>query len=114
GAATGRRRRSRGARTCACANTARTRGARTTESRRCCRAAKRQASDVAPAHRSIPLRLDLAGLFVGGDAVEDAVVDQNVGIRYAADGTILVVERRRLPGHAVQVVIAPLALHRRE
>ena len=57
-----------------------TRGAGTTESRGdATGAAKRQASDIALANRSIPGGLDLTGRCIGCDAVEDAVVDEDVG-----------------------------------
>src|SRR5687767_16011999 len=70
-----------------------TRGAGTTESRGdATRAAKRQASDIALAHRSVPVWLDLTGLWVGCDAIEDAVVDEDVGIGNTADRAVLVVD----------------------
>src|SRR5262249_30211164 len=77
-------------------------------------AAKTQASDVAPAHRSVPSGLDLTRFLVGGDAVVGAVVQENVGIGDTAHRAVLVVDRRGLPGHAVQIIVGPLALHRRE
>src|SRR5690606_13454862 len=69
----------------------------------------------ARAHRGVPIRLRFAGGLVERDAdVVDAVVDEYVRIRNAAHRAVLVVEYRGLPGHAVPIVVTPLALHRRE
>src|SRR5262245_26836275 len=78
------------------------------------RSANAEASDIASAHGSVPAGFDLTGLCVGGHAVVDAVVEKNVGIGHTADRAVLVVDRGGLPGHAVQVVVAPLPLHGRE
>src|SRR5262249_42707922 len=83
-------------------------------SARAAHAAKSQASDIALAHRSVPGGLDLTGRCVDCNAVVWAVVEENVGVGHTTDRAVLVVDRRGLPGHTVQIVVAPLALHRRE
>src|SRR5690606_16121696 len=77
-------------------------------------AADIQTPDIALADRSVPGRLDLAGFFVGRDAVVHAVVDEDVGIGAAAERAVEIPDHRGLPGNAAPVVVAPLALHRRE
>src|SRR5690606_28174041 len=78
-------------------------------------AAEAYAADVAPAHGGVPVGLRLTGRLVESDAdVVDAVVDEDVGIRDAAHRAVLVVNHGGLPSHAVPIVVAPLALHRRE
>src|SRR5690606_21934699 len=75
---------------------------------------EREAPDVAPAHGGVPVGLHLTGRLVERDAVVDAVVDEDEGIRGAADRAVLVADHRSLVGRAAGVVVAPLAFHRRE
>src|SRR5688572_8607252 len=88
----------------------------TTRAAEAAAAAKSQASDIALAHGSVPGGLDLTGFRVDGDAVVDAVVDENVGIGTTAERAVLVSVRRGLIGRTASIVAGPLAVvrHRRE
>src|SRR6185295_15277999 len=79
-------------------------------------AAKSQSSDIALAHGSVPGGLDLTGFCVDGDAVVDAVVDDNEGVGTEAERAVLVAVRRGLIGRTASIIAGPLAvvLHRRE
>src|SRR5581483_6954121 len=72
-------------------------------------AAKRQAPDIALAHRGIPGRLDLTSV-VDGDSVI-FVIDENVGVRDTAHRAVLVVEHRGLVAPVAVIIVAPLMLH---
>ena len=68
------------------------------------------APDIALAHRGVPGGLDLAGFRVDGDAVIDAVVDDNEGIGAKAERAVPVLEHGGLVGRAACIiVVAPLA-----
>src|SRR5690606_35725890 len=67
------------------------------------------ATQIALAHGSVPGGLDLTGFHTR----QDSQVVHDVGIRGAADRAILVLERRAPPARAA-LVVAPLALDRRE
>ena len=73
-------------------------------------AADAEAAIVALAHGRVPVRLDLAGLFVVGDSV----VDDDVGIGNAADRAVQVMDRRAPLGGAAAEIGRPAALDRRE
>src|SRR5690606_31620926 len=78
-------------------------------------AAEAHAADIAAADRGVPVGLRLACRLVESDAeIVDAVMNEDVGVRDAADRAVLVVDHGGLPSAAVPVVVAPLAVHRWE
>src|SRR5688572_17863936 len=70
---------------------------------------QKQASDITRAHGGVPGGMNVAGV-VRGDVVVLAVVNQDIGIRLAADRAVQVLEARGPPRHTTPVVIIKSAV----
>src|SRR5690606_29190987 len=75
--------------------------------------ANTQATDIARANGRVPSGLELTSP-VDRDALVLALVQDDVGVRDTADRAVRVVEHRGPEAPIAVIVVAPLALHRRE
>src|SRR5690606_34113539 len=77
---------------------------------------KAQTPDIAMAHCSVPVSIDLAVFIVDCHAVVHAVVHEDIGIGASTQRAVLVADYRSLVSRTVAVIVGPpgIAIHRGE